>query len=78
VPRAARLAVLVNPNNPFAEAFIADIRAAAPTIPQIDVFTASTSRDIDAAFAKLVEKRLTRSWWLPTPCLSAAAFNSPR
>src|SRR5262245_19019755 len=57
VPRAARLAVLVNPNNPFAEAFIADIRAAAPTIPQIDVFTASTSRDIDAAFAKLVEKR---------------------
>src|SRR5262245_29989246 len=56
VPRAARLAVLVNPNNPLAEAFIADIRAAAPAILQIEVFTARTSRDIDAAFAMLVEK----------------------
>jgi putative ABC transport system substrate-binding protein len=32
VPRAARLAVLINPNNPLAEAFVADIRAAAPAI----------------------------------------------
>ena len=58
VPRAARLAVLVNPNNPLAEAFVADIRAAAPAIGrQIEVVTASTSRDIDTAFATLMQKR---------------------
>ena len=45
VPRAARLAALVNPNNPLAEAFVADIRAAASAIGRkIEVVTASTSR----------------------------------
>ena len=45
VPRATRLAALVNPNNPLAQAFVADIRAAAPAIgQQIEVLTASTSR----------------------------------
>jgi putative tryptophan/tyrosine transport system substrate-binding protein len=58
VPRAVRFAVLVNPNNPLAEAFVTDVRAAAPVIGrQIEVFTAGTSRDIDAAFAMLLEKR---------------------
>ena len=58
VPRAARLAVLVNPNNPLSEAFVADIRAAAPAIGrQIEVVTASTGRDIDTAFATLMQKR---------------------
>ena len=58
VPRAARLAALVNPNNPLAEAFVADIRAAASAIGrQIEVVTASTSRDIDTVFATLMQKR---------------------
>jgi len=58
VPRATRLAALVNPNNPLAQAFVADIRAAAPAIgQQIEVLTASTSRDVETAFAKLVEKQ---------------------
>jgi len=58
VPRAARLAALINPNNPLAQAFVNDIRAAAPAIgQQIEVLNASTSRDIDTAFAKLVEKQ---------------------
>ena len=58
MPRAARLAVLVNPNNPLSEAFVADIRAAPPAIGrQIEVVTASTSRDIDTAFATLMQKR---------------------
>ena len=58
VPRAARLAALINPNNPLAQAFVTDIRAAAPAIgQQIEVLNASTSRDIDTAFAKLVEKQ---------------------
>ena len=58
VPPAARFAVLVNPNNPLATAFVTDLRAAAAAIGrQIEVLTASTSHDIDTAFAMLVEKR---------------------
>jgi putative ABC transport system substrate-binding protein len=58
VPRAARFAVLVNPNNPLAEAFVTDVRAAAAAIGrQIEVFTAGTGRDIDTAFTMLLEKR---------------------
>jgi ABC-type uncharacterized transport system substrate-binding protein len=57
-PRAARFAVLVNPGNPLAEGFVTDVRAAAAGIGrQIELLTASTSRDIDTAFAMLVEKR---------------------
>ena len=58
VPRGARFAVLVNPNNPLVEAFVTDLRAAgAATGRQIEVLTASTSRDIETAFAMLVDKR---------------------
>jgi putative ABC transport system substrate-binding protein len=58
VPRAARFVMLVNPNNPLAEAFVTDVRAAGAAIGrQIEVLIASTSRDIDTAFAMLVEKR---------------------
>jgi len=58
VPRAARVAVIVNPNNPLAEAFATDLRAAAAAIGrQIEVLNASTSHDIDTAFTMLVEKR---------------------
>ena len=50
--------MLINPNNPLAEAFVADIRAAAPAVgQQLEVLTASTSQGIDAAFATLVETR---------------------
>jgi ABC-type uncharacterized transport system substrate-binding protein len=60
LPGAARFAVLVNPNNPFiAEATITDVRAAAmPIGRQIEVLTASTNRDIDTAFAILVQKQI--------------------
>jgi ABC-type uncharacterized transport system substrate-binding protein len=58
VPRAARFAVLVNPSNPLATAYVADLRAAAAAIGrQIEVLTASSSRDIDTAFTMLVERR---------------------
>src|SRR5262245_54694554 len=58
VPHAARLAVLVNPSNPLAEAFVADIRAAAPSIGrQIEVLSASTGPDINTAFVTLVERQ---------------------
>ena len=59
LPGAARFAVLVNPNIPVAESLIADARAAASTIGrQIEVLTASTNREIDAAFASLAQKRV--------------------
>jgi putative ABC transport system substrate-binding protein len=58
LPRAARFAVLINPNSPDGESVIADLRAAASAIGrQIDVLYAGTSRDIDKAFASLVERR---------------------
>jgi putative ABC transport system substrate-binding protein len=58
MPRAARFAVLVNPNNPLAAAFVSDVRAAASAIGrQTEVLTASTSREIDTAFLTLVERR---------------------
>jgi len=58
VPAAARFAVLVNPNNPANESLITDVQAAASTIGrQIESLTASTNREIDAAFATLLQKR---------------------
>ena len=79
VPRAARLAVLINPNNPLAEAFVADIRAAAPAVgQQLEILTASTSQGIDAAFATLVEKRADALLVVRTRRSSASVLNSPR
>jgi putative ABC transport system substrate-binding protein len=50
--------VLVNSNNPSTEATIADLRAAASTMGfQIEVLTATTNREIDMAFASLLQKR---------------------
>jgi putative tryptophan/tyrosine transport system substrate-binding protein len=53
VPKAARIAVLVNPANaPTAEATLRDIPQAARALGlQIAVLNASTSREIEAAFA---------------------------
>jgi putative ABC transport system substrate-binding protein len=59
VPAASRVAVLVNPANPAnAETTVRDVEPAARVIGlQIQVFNASTSREIDAAFATLVRER---------------------
>jgi len=58
-PRAARIALIVNPNSPIStEGTIKDVEAAAATIGQhIDVFTAGSAREIDNAFASLVQGR---------------------
>jgi putative ABC transport system substrate-binding protein len=59
LPNALRFGVLVNPNNPLAEAGLKDAQAWAATIGrQIEILTANTSREIDAAFAILVQKRV--------------------
>jgi putative tryptophan/tyrosine transport system substrate-binding protein len=55
-PRAARIALLVNPANPVpAESITKDTEAAAGTIGRhVDVYKAETSREIEIAFAALV------------------------
>ena len=60
VPKAVRIAALVNPaNTPTAEAAQRDIPEAARTIGlQIQVLKASTSREIEATFANLVRDRI--------------------
>jgi putative tryptophan/tyrosine transport system substrate-binding protein len=56
LPRAAHIALLVNPTNPGAELAIRDTQKAGLAIgQQIEVLAASTNREIDAAFASLVQ-----------------------
>jgi len=58
VPKAVRIAVLVNPANLGTAATLQDIREAARALGlQIAILNASTSREIDAAFATLVSDR---------------------
>jgi putative ABC transport system substrate-binding protein len=59
VPAAARVAVLVNPANVRnTETTLKDVEAAARSMGlQIEVFNASTSREIDAAFSTFVRQR---------------------
>ena len=59
LPAATRFAVLVNPGNPRTFAAVtSDAQAAASAIGrQIEVFTAGTNDEIDAAFASLVQQR---------------------
>src|SRR5215831_18491790 len=58
VPGAARFAVLVNPTNPALETTVRDVEAAARAMGlQIQVFNASTSGEINAAFASFARER---------------------
>jgi putative ABC transport system substrate-binding protein len=57
-PHARTTAVLVNPNYYYAENQLSDIQTAAHNVGQeITILNASTIRDIDAAFARLVQMR---------------------
>ena len=58
LPGAALFGALVNPDNPISETFVKELRTAASTIGrQIEVVTARTNAEIDAAYAALVKKR---------------------
>jgi putative ABC transport system substrate-binding protein len=58
VPTATVIAILANPNFPDAESQRRDLQAAARAIAQRLVFLdAASERDIDAAFASLVQQR---------------------
>jgi ABC-type uncharacterized transport system substrate-binding protein len=58
VPGAARVVVLVNPTNPIAEATLRGTELAARAMGlQLQVFNATTSREIDATFASFMRER---------------------
>jgi putative ABC transport system substrate-binding protein len=66
MPAALRFAVLVDPKTSTTESAIRDVRAAAAAIGRpIEVVTASTNYEIDAAFASLVQKRIDALLVLP-------------
>jgi putative ABC transport system substrate-binding protein len=58
LPAATRFAVLVNPKNPTTESLKKDVQAAAAAMGwQIEILTAGSDTDIDAAFVSLVQRR---------------------
>jgi putative ABC transport system substrate-binding protein len=68
VPTATRVAVLVNPASAATEITSRDVEAAARAIGlQIQVLHASTSREIDAAFATIVRERHDALFVSPNP-----------
>jgi putative tryptophan/tyrosine transport system substrate-binding protein len=59
VPKAVRVAVLMNPTNPSAETTLQEVQEAARSIgSQIQILHAATIAEIDAAFATLARDRL--------------------
>ena len=79
MPKAVRIAVLVNPaNGTTAEAMLRDIPEAARAIGlQIQILNASTSREIEAAFITLVRDQADASY-RPHGISSAGASNLRR
>jgi len=69
VPAATRVTVLVNPANAVqTEATLKDVEMAARAIGlQIEIVNASTSREIDGAFAALARDRADALFVLPDP-----------
>jgi len=56
LPKAAGFALLVNPSDGTADTYIKDAQAAASALGwSIEILTATTNREIDAAFASLVQ-----------------------
>jgi len=59
VPLAALIGVLINPTNPSADAYAADMREAARAVgSQIHILNASTEGEIETTFATLVHLRV--------------------
>ena len=78
VPKAVRIAVLANPANSATESALRDIPEAARAMGlQIQVLKASTSREIEAAFATLVRDR-AEALYVAGCSLRAGASNWPR
>jgi putative tryptophan/tyrosine transport system substrate-binding protein len=68
LPGATRFAVLVDPQGATAQSIAGDVRGAAASRGlQIEVFSVSTARDIDIAFATLVQKQVAGLLVPPQP-----------
>jgi ABC-type uncharacterized transport system substrate-binding protein len=68
LPRADLVGLLLNPNNPLADATTAEVRAAASAVgQQIEVLHASNSQEIDAVLASLLQKRFSAFVLSPDP-----------
>jgi putative ABC transport system substrate-binding protein len=80
VPGAARVAVLVNPANAaHMETILRDVEAAARVIGlQIQIVNASTSHEIDAAFAALARARVDALFVVPDPFFISRRFQIVR
>ena len=76
MPGVARVAVLVNPaSTTETESTVRDVESAAHAIGlQIQVFTASTSGEIDEAFATFVRERCDGLLTGPSPFFTARRF----
>jgi putative ABC transport system substrate-binding protein len=58
IPAAKRVGLLVNPSNPLTEPFTRDVTAAASAIGfEIDVVQVGDSREVEAAFGKLLHNK---------------------
>jgi putative ABC transport system substrate-binding protein len=58
MPSTATIGFLENPNNPLSEQLTRDVLTAAPVIGlKVQILKASTDREIDAAFASLIQAR---------------------
>ena len=75
VPKAIRVAVLVNPANaPLSESTLREVKEAAPTIGlQIQILNATTIGEIDAAFASLVREHSDALFVAPDTFLTSRA-----
>jgi putative ABC transport system substrate-binding protein len=68
LPAATRFAVLVNPNNQMTDSLVTNTRGAAASIgQQVEVLAATTSRDIDTAFASLAQRPVSVLLVSPDP-----------
>jgi len=66
VPEANRFVALVNPNSVFTESVVKDLQASASALGlPIEILRAGTGREIDAAFANLVQKPGGALWVSP-------------
>ncbi len=72
LPKAANLAVLVNPTNPNSESAVQELQAAAGSMGlTVNVLHARNEREIDAFFATLARERIAAFLNTPDPLFSA-------
>jgi putative ABC transport system substrate-binding protein len=72
VPKAARIGVLVDPNVPLIDSDVGSLQTGASAIGlQIEVVHATTSAEIDTAFATLVQQRADALLVTPNPLFAS-------